>query len=51
MARLGILANARGHQELTAVCLPSQDTIFRTAVNAGLKPEKPVDGVVRIPLG
>jgi GNAT superfamily N-acetyltransferase len=51
MARLGVLASVRGYQELTAVCLPSQDTIFRTAVRAGFKPGKPVEGQVRIPLG
>jgi GNAT superfamily N-acetyltransferase len=52
MARLGVLAGARGHRELTAVCLPSQDTIFRTALRAGLAPEKPSEGegLVRIPL-
>jgi GNAT superfamily N-acetyltransferase len=52
MARLAVIARARGHRELTAVCLPSQDTIARTAIRAGLTPEKPAqgDGMLRIPL-
>jgi GNAT superfamily N-acetyltransferase len=50
LARLGELAAARGHQELTALCLPSQDLVFRTALRAGLKPEKAAEGLVRIPL-
>jgi GNAT superfamily N-acetyltransferase len=52
MARLAVLARARGHRELTAVCLPSQDTITRTAIRAGLLPDGPVqgEGVLRIPL-
>jgi GNAT superfamily N-acetyltransferase len=52
MARLAVIARARGHRELTAVCLPSQDTIARTATRAGLRPEKPAqgDGMVKIPL-
>jgi GNAT superfamily N-acetyltransferase len=52
LARLGVLAGARGHRELMAVCLPGKDTIFRTAMRAGLTPEKPAEGesLVRIPL-
>jgi GNAT superfamily N-acetyltransferase len=49
LARLAELADARGHRELTALCLPSQDTVFRTALRAGLKPQKAA-GLVRIPL-
>ncbi|WP_370943025.1 GNAT family N-acetyltransferase [Amycolatopsis sp. cg5] len=52
LARLAVLAKARGHRELTAVCLPSQDAIHRTAVRAGLGPTPPAEpgGLLRIDL-
>lgn len=52
LARLAVLAQARGHRELTAICLPSQDAIYRTAVRAGLGPTLPGEpgGVLRIDL-
>jgi GNAT superfamily N-acetyltransferase len=53
LARLAVLAAAEGHHELTAVCLPGEDVIFRTAVRAGLRPERPAtkEGALRIALG
>ncbi|QWF77655.1 GNAT family N-acetyltransferase [Amycolatopsis sp. CA-230715] len=36
LARLAELAVLRGHHELTAVCLPGEDGVPRTAVRAGL---------------
>jgi GNAT superfamily N-acetyltransferase len=52
LARLAVIAGARGHHELTAVCLPGKDTIFRTAQRAGLAPVKPAAGeeMVHIPV-
>jgi GNAT superfamily N-acetyltransferase len=52
MARLAVIAGARGHHELTAVCLPGHDAILRTALRAGLTPEKLAEGqgMMRIPL-
>lgn len=49
LARLAVLAAARGHRKLMAVSLPGRDAIFRTAVRAGLAPEQPEEeGLVRI---
>ncbi|MEC3974030.1 GNAT family N-acetyltransferase [Amycolatopsis sp. H20-H5] len=53
LARLAALAAAAGHTELRAVCLPGEDAIFRTAVRAGLGPQRPADreDALRIVLG
>ncbi|WP_414636099.1 GNAT family N-acetyltransferase [Amycolatopsis sp.] len=49
MARLAVLAAARGHRKLVAMSLPGRDGIFRTAVRAGLVPEQPEEeGLIRI---
>ncbi|MDT8914296.1 GNAT family N-acetyltransferase [Amycolatopsis sp. PS_44_ISF1] len=40
LARLVALAVAAGHPELTAVCLPGDDTMSRTAARAGLRTER-----------
>lgn len=40
LARLAVLATAKGERELTAVCLPGEDALFRTAARAGLRPER-----------
>jgi GNAT superfamily N-acetyltransferase len=49
MARLAVLAMARGHTGLVAMSLPGRDEIFRTARKAGLAPEPPEEeGLVRI---
>lgn len=49
MARLAVLAAARGHRKLMAVSLPGRDGIFRTALRAGLAPEQQEEeGLLRI---
>lgn len=49
MARLAVLAAARGHTSLVALSLPGRDGLFRTARKAGLDPEPPEEeGLVRI---
>jgi GNAT superfamily N-acetyltransferase/bacterioferritin-associated ferredoxin len=49
MARLAVLAAARGYRELVAASLPGRDEIFRAAVRAGLNPERSEEkGPVRI---
>lgn len=49
MARLAVVAAARGHRRLMAVSLPGRDSIYRTAVRAGLSPEQPEEeGLLRI---
>nr|WP_245783265.1 GNAT family N-acetyltransferase [Amycolatopsis sacchari] len=49
MARLAVIAAARGHRRLMAVSLPGRDGIFRTAVRAGLAPQQPEEeGLLRI---
>jgi GNAT superfamily N-acetyltransferase len=49
IARLAVLAAARGQRKLMAVSLPGRDAIFRTAVRAGLSPEQPEEeGLLRI---
>lgn len=40
LARLAVLATAKGERELTAVCLPGDDSLFRTAARAGLRSER-----------
>jgi GNAT superfamily N-acetyltransferase len=49
MARLAVLASARGLGRLMAVSLPGRDEIFRTAMRAGLDPQRPEEeGLLRI---
>nr|WP_236789428.1 GNAT family N-acetyltransferase [Amycolatopsis sp. GM8] len=49
LARLAVLAAARGHRQLMAVSLPGRDGIFRTARRAGLVPDQPEEeGLLRI---
>ncbi|TVT51773.1 GNAT family N-acetyltransferase [Amycolatopsis rhizosphaerae] len=51
MARLGVIAAARGHRRLMAVSLPGRDSVYRTAIRAGLVPEPPEEeGLLRISL-
>jgi GNAT superfamily N-acetyltransferase len=40
LARVVVLATAASHAELTAVCLPGDDTMLRTAARAGLRAER-----------
>ncbi|XMG36809.1 GNAT family N-acetyltransferase [Amycolatopsis bartoniae] len=49
MARLAVIAAARGHRRLMAVSLPGRNGILRTAVRAGLAPDQPEEeGLLRI---
>ncbi|PXY19766.1 GCN5 family acetyltransferase [Prauserella muralis] len=52
LRRLAVLATARGHRELAAVCLPGTDGVRRTALRAGLRAAPAPDdtGVLRIEL-
>ncbi len=43
LARLAVVATAKGEYELSAVCLPGDDALFRTAARAGLHPERAID--------
>ncbi len=40
LARLAVLAATKGELGLTAVCLPGDDSLHRTAVRVGLRPER-----------
>lgn len=50
LRRLAVLAAARGHREMFAVCPPGEDGIRRAAVRAGLRPACALDanGVLRV---
>jgi GNAT superfamily N-acetyltransferase len=49
LARLAVIAAARGHRRLLAISLPGRDGIFRTARRAGLAPQQPEEeGLLRI---
>lgn len=49
MARLAVLAASQGSRKLMAVSLPGRDSLFRTALRAGLAPETPEEeGLLRI---
>lgn len=49
IARLAVLAAARGHRQLLAVSLPGRDGIYRAARRAGLNPHQPEEeGLLRI---
>ncbi|GAA4528718.1 GNAT family N-acetyltransferase [Amycolatopsis samaneae] len=51
LTRLGVLARADRLAGLTAVCLPGDDALIRTAGRAGMRAERAgEDGAVRIPL-
>lgn len=52
LARLAVLATAKGERELAAVCLPGDDSLYRTAARVGLRPERvPGDsGTLRLTL-
>ncbi|MBB5856646.1 GNAT family N-acetyltransferase [Amycolatopsis umgeniensis] len=40
LSRLAVLAEAGGERELAAVCLPGDDSLYRTAARIGLRPER-----------